>query len=241
MVGVAAGLNEMNTETLNSNYLKSLGICKEGIDFVIRNDLEDFPINRLKDIEGDYGFFKLRLSMTLKNKIEYDSEDRVIKRIDRAGGVTNYQYDSKGNLIKRIDGDGHVIQYEYDEQGNLLKEISEDGIIQYEYDEQGNRTKFISEDGIIQYEYDKQGNLLKEISEDGIIQYKYSDRGYVIEKRLDSSETLTFKYDNKGNQIEAENFPEFIITREFLESDDFLTIKQNDQVICMIPLDYRTK
>ena len=48
----------MNTKTLNVKYLKSLNACKSGIEFVVNNGLEDFPIDNVKDnVEGDFDGF----------------------------------------------------------------------------------------------------------------------------------------------------------------------------------------
>ena len=96
----------MEPERLTIDFLERNGACKSAFDFVKRNKLEGFPLDRLNEIEGDYSGYVGWLREKLK---------------------CQYEYDNHGNLIKRIFPDGRKIQYEYDNHGSLIKKIFPDG------------------------------------------------------------------------------------------------------------------
>ena len=43
----------MNMTKVTKDVLEKLEACEEGIKFFVKNDLEGFPVDRIKDIEGD--------------------------------------------------------------------------------------------------------------------------------------------------------------------------------------------
>ena len=211
----------MNTETLNREYLKALGACKEGIDAVINNNLEDFPINRLQDIQGDYCDFKNWMLDILISKREYDTNGNLIKVTYPSGKSSNYEYDTKGNLIKMTSCWGFGTNFEYNSEGNKTKQIEPNGdVITYEYDSRGNNIKTNLPSGdVTNYEYDTKGNLTK---------VSYHDKT-----------STKLEYDSRGNLIKKTYSHGKIYTWQFMEDDNFLIIIRNSKVICKIPLDYR--
>jgi len=64
---------------------------------------------------------------TFKDQFVYDNLDRLVRRIDAGGSITDYRYDSRGNLTMRLDGlrvcpsdPGNVTRYVYDGLSRLL-------------------------------------------------------------------------------------------------------------------------
>jgi len=58
-----------------------------------------------------------------KISYEYDCRNRLIRKVDPLGGVTEFEYDAAGNLLKRIDPNGNVFLYEYDLLGRVTKSV----------------------------------------------------------------------------------------------------------------------
>lgn len=118
-----------------------------------------------------------------------------------------HSFDKEGNWNSRIEyfpngAIGYKYEFIYDKLGNLTEEqrYTSDGILRgkekYKYDEYGNRIEESvcdSEENLIvqnQFVYDEQSRKLEWI--------RYTDQG--------PDWHYTYKYDNKGNQIEKNSF-----------------------------------
>lgn len=152
--------------------------------------------------------------------LEYDEEDRIIKRVRNARGqndTTWYAYDEQGRLIEQVykPDDMRIwnkYTWEYNEYGDVIKRTIQstfgfldppnntDTVVNVyvkEYDENGRLIKITYEDGsYIAYEYDENGNEIKYTS-----YYKAND--FVI---------FYFTYDENGNMTEYRREDETGIT-----------------------------
>ena len=152
--------------------------------------------------------------------LEYDEEDRIIKRVRNARGqndTTWYAYDEQGRLIEQIykPDDMRIwdtYTWEYNEYGDVIKRTIQstfgfldppnntDTVVNVyvkEYDENGMLIKITYEDGsYTAYEYDENGNEIKYTS-----YYKAND--FVI---------FYFTYDENGNMTEYRREDETGIT-----------------------------
>ena len=59
---------------------------------------------------------------------EYDSMDRLVKKIDECGRATSYNY-GKSGLLESVDNAGMITKYEYDAQNRPVKTILPDGSV----------------------------------------------------------------------------------------------------------------
>lgn len=89
-------------ETIALEWLKKHKACKEGLKFVKRNKLAGFPVDRLKEIDGDFSGF--------------------VDWVDDQLGI------ERGNMTKEIYPDNKIFKhdYEYYENGQL-KSIHDNG------------------------------------------------------------------------------------------------------------------
>ena len=113
-------------------------------------------------------------------------------------------------------------EYVFDENGNMLEEKYEGSVVDvqkcvYEYDTYGNITsaKCFTADGelngTVENEVDKKGRLVKKvISQDNgdknTVTYKYDAKGNVIEESSEydgRTESITYEYDNKNNLVKS--------------------------------------
>ena len=173
----------MNTETLNVEFLTKLGACKAGLDFIIKNNLETFPISKVSEIVGDYDNFKAWISEKVSNQFQYDSRGNLTQFEDSVGCCETWEYDSRNNKVRSENSNGYWRTYQYDSSGNLIRFEDSNGYREtFEYDSRDNKTRFEnSRDYWKTYEYDSRDNLIR--SEDSVGCCK------------------TFEYDINGNDI----------------------------------------
>jgi len=108
----------MDNTTLNRAYLESLNACSDAIDFVERNNLVGFPVDRLNEVEGDYKDYVSWLKSELSTRREYDSNGNKTLEVDPDGSECRYEYDSNGNKTLEVNPDGGEYRWEYDSNGN---------------------------------------------------------------------------------------------------------------------------
>ncbi|MBQ4522493.1 MAG: RHS repeat protein [Lachnospiraceae bacterium] len=117
--------------------------------------------------------------------LEFDSNNKLIKEIDKLGNSTTYEYDEYGNCISQIDALGNVVTYEYDEFNNKTAII----------DAEGNRYEYLyDKDNYIVAQSDAYGNFTF---------YTYDDKKQLIKVILPNNKELSFEYDEYGNVINA--------------------------------------
>ncbi|HUT69838.1 MAG TPA: Calx-beta domain-containing protein [Desulfatiglandales bacterium] len=119
---------------------------------------------------------------------EYHALNRLVKRTDPLGGVTEWSYDDRGNLIELKDPNNGITFYEYDRNNRLTKvtkPLQQETI--YEYDAVGNRITVLDTKGQkISYEYNAINRLTK------VRYYAAGDHDNPVK-------TVDFTYDKLGN------------------------------------------
>ncbi|MCC8023390.1 MAG: DNRLRE domain-containing protein, partial [Clostridiales bacterium] len=97
---------------------------------------------------------------------EYDSQGRVVKQTDAAGGVSTLSY-SNGKTVM-TDAEGNVTAYGYDSTYRTTS-IEDGGEgVQKAYNAQNQLSSVTEKTGLTtEYEYDSKGNLTKEVRSDG--------------------------------------------------------------------------
>ncbi|MGW6448655.1 LamG-like jellyroll fold domain-containing protein [Lentzea sp. NPDC055074] len=137
----------------------------------------------------------------------YDLGGRLVRRVDAMGRKTLYEYYGNG-LVFRVfaevtgaDGKPRKIELEsnkYDGAGNVVERKSAGGkVVTYKFDNAGRIEESLADPAGLQrrvgYKYDENGNV-KEVTRSG----KGSNTPGII---TDTSDVVTFDYDNEGNQI----------------------------------------
>lgn len=169
------------------------------------------------------------------NTIEYDLDNKPVKKIDALNNATFYKYDYNGNLLEEKNAKGKSTHYEYDSMNRLIrkKAPSADGgfaVTRYIYDVMGNLVKQIEPNSYISekdtpeladsmegmsYTYDNMNRRTSTILPDGnAIEYiKYDALGNVIKRvdglrfngSIDTSPGTSYEYDAAGNVIKTTN------------------------------------
>ncbi len=161
-----------------------------------------------------------------------------------------YKYDTRGNRIERVlydknDSISEIFTYHYDEKNNLIKLIKylNMGFDRYNsttclFDDNKNLyEEIIDDNGIFckyTFIYNETGNIIEEktYNKSNIIQrksiYEYLNEVKVYQKILFYNEnalidhTFEFKYDKKGNYIEAIWYEENVMQLRYTYSYDSL-------------------
>ena len=149
----------------------------------------------------------------LSDNYIYNEQGRLISynaRVLSSGHIAYYQlqYDKRGFLIS----DGFT-NYKNDENGNWIEVISNSGIVRRKYNQKNQVVEewmYYGEGQIMHtWGVDENGNhweMDEEILPEGNhILYEYNELDNVIYRKIantDQSDTITYKYDEKGNWTE---------------------------------------
>ena len=141
----------MITKTLSIQLLTKMGACHEYLDFVKRNKLENFPIARLSEIEGEYKLFKYHLTQQLEG---LTCNSKGTMRIPTSKRKFPYRpcYDGAGHPFETWPVEGLKVKYTYDGNGRLLTHANYfHGMRgysgEYTYDDKGNILTYENSDG----------------------------------------------------------------------------------------------
>ena len=159
-----------------------------------------------------------------KIQLFYDKYRNIIKVINGAGGVREYQYDTLHRLTKEIDGNGNETRYQYDTEGNVTQITNALGNTRtYIYNSRNLITSLIDYDGSVQkWEYghlkkprkiiDPLGRetklsynlmwLLEEIEEPNgaITRVSYDKESNIKAIKKPDGASLQYEYDPNGNR-----------------------------------------
>ena len=155
---------------LTLKWLEERDACKEGIDFVVRNKLIGFPLDKLVEIDGDCDGFVEWIMSVIEVIYEYDSNRNVIHFKDSHGFEKWYEYDSNGNETHSKSSGGYETWHEYDSNGNETLYRNSMGFVnRMDYDEANNKVHSKNSDDYEKwYEYDSGGNLIHFNDSDGV-------------------------------------------------------------------------
>ncbi len=171
----------------------------------------------------------------------YDSQNRLIKRIqlvnatdiyggdsyqqllDAATGklqiLHTYTYDAMGNKTAETDARGHRVNYSYDLLGRVVetsRSFEGQSISQhFEYDALGNRIKATDERGnTTAYQYDAMGRLIKVVDPmSQTFTYGYDTAGNKITETNSLGNTMTYDYDKLNRVIAVKDPYHQVISR----------------------------
>ncbi|MFI5215717.1 MAG: RHS repeat-associated core domain-containing protein [Candidatus Limnocylindria bacterium] len=140
---------------------------------------------------------------------DYDAADRVIRKTDYQGDVTEFQYDSTGRLVAERNAAYLQASYHYDGDGRLLNRILSNGSqSDYSYDAAGRLSalRLRTADGTLVHEvsydeYDAVGNLKQAITNQQTSLYSYDAVHRLLAADLPgSADDVSYSYDPVGNR-----------------------------------------
>jgi len=108
-------------------------------------------------------------------------------------GMPTYTYDAVGNRLTSTDILGTSLEYEYEEDSNRLLSISGDESRTYSYDAMGNTTGY----GAGSFTYNDAGRLVGA----GGREYFYNGLGQRVRKKLNSTDSIYYVYDEAGHLL----------------------------------------
>lgn len=133
--------------------------------------------------------------------------NRITKKIDQRGNVTQYQYDGNGNVTQKNEA-GRITIHTYNEYGQVLTSTKEGATIIYIYDSNGNVTTITDPEGhAIRFsQYDVVGNPQQMLDARGNSTIFTHDKlGRFISQTDPSGNTTTFQYSAANNRIGVTN------------------------------------
>ncbi|SFB37041.1 Ig-like domain-containing protein, partial [Clostridium frigidicarnis] len=120
----------------------------------------------------------------------YDELNRLKSVLNPKKELTIYNYDNNGNLIEQIEGNGNKTTFVYNVANKKIKTIESS------INEEG-----ISSDSLENLTYDSSGNIKTKKDRNGKVTiFTYDIHGRIISEGVGDL-SITFDYDNNGNQI----------------------------------------
>jgi RHS repeat-associated protein len=134
---------------------------------------------------------------------EHGSWNKLIRRIDPLGNVTQFRWTTQEQLAQITDPGGCVSEYDWDQMGRLTQ-VRRDGVIRetYHYDQAGNLVEKRDGDGRTLFRIVATPDRLiaeKEFASGAVQRFAYDDEGRIQEIEA-SGVTTQFAYDAMGNR-----------------------------------------
>ena len=147
---------------VTTEFLRKKKACDDGIEWFVKNKLENFPINQLAEIRGDYkGYIKWMYDEL--DGYTYDQFGNKLSYENSTGYWEKYTYDQFGNKLSYETSSSYWEEYTYDQFGNKLTYKNSKGYWdKYTYDQFGNKLIYTNSTGCWEtYEYYPNGQLKK--------------------------------------------------------------------------------
>ena len=153
---------------------------------------------------------------------EYDPNGNLSEHRDRDGAVYRYEYGSWNALRQQIDPLGHTTLFNQSSQGLVSRVEDPAGTVtEYLYDLK-DRLVEIRCDGIVleRYVYDAAKNIVERTDGKGrrLVTWEIGPANLDRVRQLDSSETHTFEYNERGRIVTAVT-PDGTVTCDFGKSE----------------------
>ncbi|QEF99058.1 tRNA(Glu)-specific nuclease WapA precursor [Stieleria maiorica] len=159
------------------------------------------------------------------DRLEYDSDGRLISTTNVRGAATSYSFDPD-NFVGQVTGPlGEELLYEYDQFGNVVSTtdalgnqirhtFDAEGRVIATVDSLGNRTSYTRNQAgdpiqitdaagnVIRFAYNAMGDLESIIDAIGSVERRrYDDFGNLIARTAPDGATIHYEYDSRGNRI----------------------------------------
>ena len=163
---------------------------------------------------------------------KYDSDSRLISKIDGENKETKTFYDSFGQVAKVVDGNGNATQYIYDGYGNLAIVTNALGeTTTYTYDNNKNRLSMADGNGnTVKYKYNAANKVSKYIAaNNGSLEgkeqsYTYNADGSIKNVKDRNGNVISYEYDAFGRKIKETN-GDNVTTYEYDNVGNVINIK----------------
>jgi RHS repeat-associated protein len=142
-------------------------------------------------------------------RASFDRHDRIVRHVDREGGVTSYEYDPDVDLdviVRTTDPDGLFESHDHDDAGRLTRRVDRaGGVWTFEYvnDLREPSVTLGPEGHLLTTEFDDRGLPSRVTDADGVITSYEWDRDGQLERLTNGvGESTTFAYDPAGRLVE---------------------------------------
>lgn len=186
----------MDNTTLNLDFLKRLGACKQGIEFVEQFSLQYYPINKLNSINGDLLVFKAWLIDKIQD-MTFDNKGNI-----KSTNKSNYSYDDNNNLIEIYHSNNPNIKqtHTYDKHNNMLTHNTKWFNITYSYDNDHNIKSLIQDGHTSTFTYDDNNNrILTNIEDKFYIYNTYNKHNQLLTSINSKNNIRQYTYNDNGN------------------------------------------
>ncbi|SJZ89598.1 DUF6531 domain-containing protein [Anaerorhabdus furcosa] len=235
--------------SLNGNQLYNYSYDERGYQTEVK-DKDGHVASQKFDYFGNV----ISSTDTLGNEIkyDYDGEKNLVKVQDPSGRVVNYKVDGNNNVIEKKINDDKIATSVYDESNNLIEYTDENGFKEtFAYDHQGNQIELIKPNGTvittkynelnqviqittgsdtIKKEYDLRGNLVSTTNNQGTETRVVDDLNRITEVKDVKGNRTTYQLDSFGNQTEITYAEGTVITKEYNDFNQLITIERNHEL-----------
>ncbi len=206
---------------LTKEWLEQHDTNSSIVNFVIRNKLIGFPLNRLDEIKEDYNDIIVWIKDTFLGEKEYNSNNKLTYIKTPSNGIETWiSYDERGNVLHSKDSLGIEYFYEYDSNDNVLyhkqlNTMKPGGVYErwMSYDSNNNEVYYksintfgVTEEVHVWIEYDSNNNLIYSKDDGGYEEFrKYDTDGNLVYKSIFKKDVRNdeffYEYDSNKNKI----------------------------------------
>lgn len=131
----------------------------------------------------------------------FDAAGNLVEERNAYGGAVAHRYDAFGQKVKTTDAEGRIVGFSYDSMGHMLR--MDKGVARVYRTSGSNAMEYVEMRSIADsWTYDQLGRKLTQTNGNGeTLSYKYDLRGNVVETRQPLGQVLRAAFDAQGRKI----------------------------------------
>lgn len=146
---------------------------------------------------------------SIRTRMTWDDNSRLVRRTDPLGNVTEYRYDPLDREIESVRADGSVTRLEYDVHDNVVRRTDPNGTVRktaYDALDREIRNDFVPGTGVANdtsfevFAYDGTGRLVSADNDVTQVRRAYDSLSHLV-RETQGAAVIEAGYDGLGNQI----------------------------------------
>jgi len=201
---------------ITKEWLTERDACKEGKEWWLRNVGENFLVEDLDRIEGDFKGYIEWLHQHKHDEFRYE-KDKLVWRKHSNGAIYEYKYiDEK--LVWKKHPNGNIYEYKYEDGSLVWRKNSNGNICKFRYEDGNLVWKKYPNGHIYEYRYEDDKLVWRKYPSGDVWEYKYIDDKLVWEKHPNGN-IYEYKYSRSDKYFEVKGYVKIPLPKQHLEKN----------------------